>query len=58
MSSRVVTAGEDESAAELSARMLEHHIHRIIVTRRGQVVGVVSSFDLLRAIVEYESHFC
>lgn len=58
MSSNIVTAGEDETAAELASRMLEHHIHRIIVTRRGEVLGVVSSFDLLRAIVEYESHLC
>lgn len=55
MSTNVVTAGEDETASDLAARMLEHGIHRVIVTRRDEVLGVVSSFDLLRAIVEYES---
>lgn len=55
MTTNVVTAGEDETAADLAARMLEHGIHRVIVTRRDEVIGVVSSFDLLRAIVEYES---
>lgn len=55
MSADVVTAGEDESAGELASRMLEHGIHRVIITKRNEVAGVVSSFDLLRAIVEYES---
>lgn len=58
MSPDVVTAGEDETAAELAARMLEQRIHRIVVTSRGEVTGVITSFDLLRAIVDYESHLC
>jgi CBS domain-containing protein len=56
MSPNVVTAGEDETAAELAARMLEQRIHRILVTSGGEVTGVITSFDLLRAVVEYESH--
>jgi CBS domain-containing protein len=55
MSTGVVTAGEDETAAELAARMLEHGIHRVIIVKGVDVVGIVSSFDLLRAIVDYES---
>lgn len=55
MSPEVVTAGEDETAAELAARMLEQRIHRIVVTSQGEVTGIVTSFDLLRSIVEYES---
>jgi signal transduction histidine kinase len=29
--------------------MLERHVHRVVVTNHGQVTGIVSSLDLLRA---------
>jgi CBS domain-containing protein len=35
----------------LAARMMRnHHIHHLVVTHEGVVVGIVSSFDLLRLI--------
>jgi len=35
----------------LAARMMRnHHIHHLVVTHEGVVVGLVSSFDLLRLI--------
>jgi len=55
MSKEVVTAHADETAGEIAERMLEHKIHRVVIVRRGEPVGVVSSTDLLRALAEYES---
>ncbi len=35
----------------LAARMMRnHHIHHLVVTHEGAIVGLVSSFDLLRLI--------
>ncbi len=55
MSDSVITASEDETAGELAARMLEHRIHRLVVLRGRQVVGIVSATDLLVAVTDYEA---
>lgn len=41
-----------EKASEL---MLEHHIHRVFVTAKGEMVGVVSSYDVLKVVANAES---
>lgn len=55
MTRDVVTANEDETAGEVATRMLDHNIHRVVVVRRGEIVGIVSSMDLLGALAEYET---
>lgn len=45
----VYFATEDSSIQEVLDLMLEHSIHRVVVTRQGQLVGLVSSMDLLKA---------
>ena len=39
----------DSSLEEVISMMLDEDIHRVIVTRRGRVLGIVTSSDLLRA---------
>lgn len=39
----------DSDLEEVITLMLEENIHRVIVTHRGHVVGIVTSGDLLRA---------
>ncbi|MFI5360682.1 MAG: CBS domain-containing protein [Elusimicrobiota bacterium] len=36
---------------KLATAMLERHIHRVLITRGGQLAGIVTSMDLLRALV-------
>jgi CBS domain-containing protein len=36
---------------KLAAAMLERHIHRVLITRGGRLVGIVTTMDLLRALV-------
>jgi tRNA nucleotidyltransferase (CCA-adding enzyme) len=50
MSSRVVSAHEDASLAELRALSTSAEDGRVAVLRDGDVVGVVSRTDLLRAL--------
>jgi CBS domain-containing protein len=40
-----------EKAAEL---MLEHHIHRVFITAKGEMIGVVSSYDVLKVVAKAE----
>jgi predicted transcriptional regulator len=38
------------SVAEAARMMVEHHIHRLIVTRDKEPVGIITSIDLLRVL--------
>ena len=35
----------------LASAMLERHIHRVLITRSGRLVGIVTTMDLLRSLV-------
>jgi tRNA nucleotidyltransferase (CCA-adding enzyme) len=50
MSSRVPTAGEDTSLAELQRAVVESAEGRVAILRGDQVVGVVTRSDLLRVL--------
>jgi CBS domain-containing protein len=40
--------------ASLAARIMRnHHIHHVVVTEEKKVVGIVSSFDLLKLVEEH-----
>lgn len=51
MTPAVVCADEDASVSDLARAMLSHHIHRIVILRAGRVKGIVTSMDLLRAML-------
>ena len=52
MSRRVVTVSRETGVAVAANIMRERAIHRLIVTDRSRVVGVISSHDLLRVVEE------
>ena len=52
MNSPVLTLSPDADAAEAARTMREQACHHVVVTRDERVVGIVSSFDLLRLIAE------
>ena len=41
--------------AEAARIMVEHHIHRLVVTRGHEPVGIITSIDLLRVLAEQSS---
>jgi CBS domain-containing protein len=50
MSADVVSVEREASAAEAARLMQTRRIHRLLVTNRGLLIGIVSSLDLLAAI--------
>lgn len=50
MTTRVITAQADDSIDRLAKIMHDKKIHRVIIQDQGQVVGVVSTLDILHAV--------
>ncbi len=42
----------EADAREAARMMLDLRVHHLVVTERGQAIGMLSSFDLLRVLVE------
>ena len=51
MTDKPICCDEDTPTEEVARLMLERHIHRVLVTKDGKLVGVVSAMDILRALV-------
>lgn len=51
MTDRVATVGPSSTITEAARELLTRRIHHLVVIDNTRVVGVVSSFDLLRALV-------
>lgn len=50
MTPEVFSLDETSSVGEVAQAMLTGRIHRVFVTRAGQIVGIVSAMDLLRLV--------
>lgn len=48
----VVTVGPDAPVAKAARLLVERHIHRLVVTERGRVVGLLSSLDLVGLLAD------
>ena len=51
MTPSVIAFEEDTPVRELAERMLSKHIHRVVITRDGKLCGIVTSMDMLRALL-------
>lgn len=49
MTPATFTVEEDDPIAHVARTLVDGHIHRVLVTRGHEVVGIISSLDLLRA---------
>jgi CBS domain-containing protein len=56
MSRPVVTVGEDTDIAEIARLLQAYRIKRVPVLRDGQMVGIVSRENLLRALAQEQPH--
>ena len=52
MTPAVYSVGEDAPVEAMARTMVSGRIHRLFVKRRGRIVGIVTSLDLLRLIYE------
>lgn len=50
MTREIVTVGPDATVEQLARRMLDQHIHRLLVVEDGALRGVITTFDLLRVL--------
>jgi CBS domain-containing protein len=48
----VYAVPEEMPVPEVAERMIESHIHRLLVTRGEKVVGILSTSDLLGLLVD------
>lgn len=51
MSARVHCVDASATIAEGAQRMLDERVHHLLVTRDGEPVGIISSFDMLHALI-------
>jgi CBS domain-containing protein len=52
MTHKVVTASEETSVHELADLMLTRHLNRVPIVREGELVGIVTRADLVRALAK------
>ena len=52
MKRNVITAGPETTLVEIAELMRTNRIHRVVITEGGVIVGIVTSMDLLRLVVE------
>lgn len=50
MTRDLVTIGPDAPVTEVAQLMLKHHIHRVLVVDDSALLGVISSYDLMRVL--------
>lgn len=50
MTPRVVSVDPDASLSRVCQVMVEERVHRVMVTEEDALVGIVSSFDVVRAV--------
>jgi CBS domain-containing protein len=50
MRTAVVTIGDDAEVREAARLMVRHRIHRVVVTRNGRAIGILSARDAMRAV--------
>jgi CBS domain-containing protein len=54
MTRELVSVLPDMPIAEVAHTMREQHVHRVLVIEKGELLGVLTTFDLLRAFVRDE----
>lgn len=52
MNPATYTVEEETPVADVARMMLDGHIHRVLVTRGEEIVGIVTTSDLLRLLVD------
>ena len=52
MTPEVYNVSEDASVAEIASLLVDHHLHRLLVTRDDEPVGIISTSDLLGLLID------
>lgn len=54
MTPTIFDVDEDTPVRDVAGLMVNNHIHRVFVTRNGKLVGIITSLDLLKLIIDEE----
>jgi CBS domain-containing protein len=54
MTRELVAVSPDTPIAEVAQKMRDQHVHRVLVLEKRELLGVLTTFDLLRAFVVAE----
>ncbi len=54
MNTSVHSIGEDAAVTKIVEKMLQYHLHRLLVVEDGRLVGLVSTSDLLGLLLDRE----
>ncbi|HEX9733945.1 MAG TPA: CBS domain-containing protein [Thermoanaerobaculia bacterium] len=52
MTPEVYHVTEDATVSEIASLMIDHHLHRLLVTRDDEPVGIISTSDLLGLLID------
>lgn len=52
MTRSVYSVAEDATVSEVASMMLQGHLHRVLVTRDEELVGIISTSDLLGLLID------
>lgn len=52
MTPAIYSVDEDATVSEVASKLLGSHVHRLLVTREGKAVGIVTTSDLLGLLVD------
>ncbi len=52
MNPQLHSVGEEATVSEIAGRMLRNHVHRLLVIENNELVGVISTSDLLGLLVD------
>lgn len=52
MTPAIESVSEDATVSEVASRMLDSHVHRLLVTRDGRPVGIITTSDLLGLLID------
>jgi len=58
MTSELVMVTPETPVSDVARLMRDQHIHRVLVVKNRELVGVVTTFDLLRAFTEERRPTC
>ncbi|MGD8860346.1 MAG: CBS domain-containing protein [Myxococcales bacterium] len=50
MATRLIAVGPEDGVGAAARVMREQHVHRVLVTERGELAGIVTAHDLLRTL--------
>lgn len=50
MTSDVVTVSPDDDVKDVARCMIDGQLHRVLVAREGEILGIISAFDLLKLL--------